>query len=162
MRLKNYSLGQWIEGSGKGRMLFDASTGEEVAIASSEGLDFKAMINYGRDTGGKVLRKMTFQERGLMLKKLALYLTARKDKFYPISYKTGATKVDSWIDIEGGNGNLFANASLRRKLPDMPYVMDGETVPLSKGGSFVGHHIMVQNQVLQFISMHITFQFGEC
>ena len=86
---------------------------------------------------------MTFRERGLMLKKLALYLNERRETYYPISYKTGATRVDSWIDIEGGIGNLFANASLRRKLGDQPYYVEGEPVGLSKGGTFMGHHLMV-------------------
>lgn len=143
IRLQNYSLGKWIEGNGNGKLLVDASTGEAVATAGSEGLDFKGMIEYGRLNGGTVLRRMSFQERGRMLKKLALYLHNIKDKYYAISYKTGATKADSWIDIEGGIGNLFANASLRRKLPDLSYYIDGEAVPLSKGGSFIGHHIMV-------------------
>jgi len=86
---------------------------------------------------------MTFQERGLMLKKLALFLLDRKEKYYEVSYWTGATKVDSWIDIEGGIGNLFANASLRRKFGDQPFAIDGDMVALSKGGTFIGHHILV-------------------
>jgi oxepin-CoA hydrolase/3-oxo-5,6-dehydrosuberyl-CoA semialdehyde dehydrogenase len=143
IRLQNYSQGKWIDGTGNGKLLVDASTGEEVAIAGSDGIDFRGMIEYGRTTGGRQLRKMSFQERGRMLKKLALHLHSIKDKYYPISYKTGATKADSWIDIEGGIGNLFANASLRKKLPDLSFNVDGEAVPLSKGGSFIGHHIMV-------------------
>lgn len=142
-RLQNYSQGKWIAGAGQGNLLLDASTGEEVAVAGSDGIDFKGMIDYGRQTGGTALRKMSFQERGRMLKKLALYLHKIKDKYYPISYMTGATKADSWIDIEGGIGNLFANASLRRKLPDLSYNIDGDAVSLSKSGSFIGHHIMV-------------------
>ena len=78
-----------------------------------------------------------------MLKALALYLMDRKEKYYEVSYKTGATRVDSWVDIEGGIGNLFANASLRRKLPNQPFCIDGEYAPLSKEGSFIGQHILV-------------------
>jgi oxepin-CoA hydrolase/3-oxo-5,6-dehydrosuberyl-CoA semialdehyde dehydrogenase len=100
-------------------------------------------MNYARGNGSEVLRKMTFQERGLMLKKLALYLHAKKKQFYPISYLSGATKIDSWIDIEGGIGNLFANASLRRQFPDLPYHVEGNAANLSKNGTFIGHHIMV-------------------
>ncbi|MGB4839977.1 MAG: phenylacetic acid degradation bifunctional protein PaaZ, partial [Saprospiraceae bacterium] len=128
MKLQNYACGQWIEGTGSGQLLFDASTGQEVAIASSDGLDFGAMLEYGRKTGNKNLRILTFQERGRMLKALALFLMERKEKYYEVSYKTGATRVDSWIDIEGGIGNLFANASLRRKFPDLPYFTEGDTV----------------------------------
>jgi oxepin-CoA hydrolase/3-oxo-5,6-dehydrosuberyl-CoA semialdehyde dehydrogenase len=153
MQLHNYALGKWIEGSGEGQKLYDASTGAEVATASSNGLDFEEMLDYGRRIGNKNLRKMTFQERGRMLKALALYLMDRKEKYYEVSYKTGATRIDSWIDIEGGIGNLFANASLRRKFPDLPYFTEGDPVGLSKGGTFIGHHILVPKEG---VAVHIN------
>ncbi len=153
MKLQNYAFGQWIEGQGDGQPLFDASTGDLVAIAGSEGLDFGEMLRYGRKVGNKNLRKMTFQERGRMLKALALHLMYKKDTFYEISYKTGATKGDSWIDIEGGIGNLFANASLRRKFPDLPYYTEGELAGLSKEGTFIGHHILVPKEG---VAVHIN------
>ncbi len=146
MKIQNYALGQWVAGSGDGKKLYNAVNGELVGTASTEGIDISEMYRYGREVGGPVLRKMTFQERGRMLKALALHLNAKKEEFYSISYATGATRTDSWIDIEGGFGNLFANASLRRKFPDLPYYVDGETAPLSRGGSFIGHHIMVPKQ----------------
>ena len=109
MKLENYAEGKWIAGDGAGQELFNASTGEVIATASSKGLDFNNMMHYARTVGGPALRKMTFHERGRMLKALALYLCSRrKDKFYPVSFQTGATKVDSWIDIEGGIGNLYS------------------------------------------------------
>ncbi|MBK8885702.1 MAG: phenylacetic acid degradation bifunctional protein PaaZ [Saprospiraceae bacterium] len=153
MKLQNFALGRWIDGSGEGQPLYDASTGDLVATATSNGLDFGEMLEYGRKTGNKNLRKMTFQERGRMLKALAMFLLERKEKYYQISYKTGATKVDSWIDIEGGIGNLFANASLRRKLPDLPYYSEGDAIGLSKGGSFIGHHILVPKEG---VAVHIN------
>lgn len=153
MKLQNYAQGKWVEGTGKDKALFNAITGEQIATASSEGLDFAAMMDYARKVGGPALRKMTFQERGLMLKALAMHLLSLKAKYYTVSAKTGATKVDSWIDIEGGIGNLFANASLRRQFPDEPFYIDGETAPLSKGGTFIGHHIMVPKQG---VAIHIN------
>ncbi|MGB0883697.1 MAG: hypothetical protein ACPGTG_03160 [Flavobacteriales bacterium] len=162
MKLKNYALGEWVEGTGSGQALLDAVHGETVAIADSTGLDFGEMMRYAREVGSPVLRQMTFQERGLMLKRLALHLIKRKKGFYELSAKTGATKIDSWIDIEGGIGNLFANASLRKQFPNQPFYVDGETVPLSKGGSFIGHHICVPKQG---VAVHINasiFQFGVC
>ena len=153
MKLQNYAQGKWIEGEGEGKPLFNALTGEQVATASSKGLDFAEMMNYARTIGGPALAKMTFQERGLMLKKLALHLISIKKKFYASSALTGATKVDSWIDIEGGIGNLFANASLRRQFGDQPFYIDGEMAPLSKEGTFIGHHIMVPKQG---VAIHIN------
>ena len=153
MKLKNYIAGQWVEGSGEGQMLYDASTGAEVAIASTEGIDLGTAFDFARNVGNPRLRKMTFRERGMMLKNLALFLMERKEKYYDVSYKTGATRVDSWIDIEGGIGNLFANASLRRKFPDLPYTTEGDPIGLSKGGTFMGHHILVPKEG---VALHIN------
>ena len=151
--VKNYILGNWEAGSGTEYTARHAITGTDIATVSSKGLDYKAILEYGRSVGGPALRKMTFQERGRMLKALALHLTAVKRQFYDISWATGATKVDSWIDIEGGIGNLFANASLRRQFPDLPYYVEGEVARLSKEGTFIGHHIMVPRQG---VAIHIN------
>ncbi len=151
--IQNYVLGKWVSGEGVETEHFNAITGEKISEVSSKGLDYKAIREYAIENGGKTLRKMTFQERGLMLKALALHLLSIKQDFYKLSAATGATKTDSWIDIEGGIGNLFANASLRRQFPDLPYYVDGDAVPLSKGGSFIGHHIMVPKEG---VAIHIN------
>ena len=146
LQVKNYVQGQWLAGEGIETNLYNALTGAQIGTVSSAGIDFKEVLTYARTIGGRPLRKMTFQERGRMLKALALHLMERKEAYYAVSALTGATKIDSWIDIEGGIGNLFANASLRRQFPDLPYYVDGTAAPLSKGGSFIGHHIMVPKQ----------------
>ncbi len=152
-KLGNYIGGHWVTGNGKSQPLYHAITGEMIAEADTGGLDFSHMLLYARSKGNPALRKMTFHERGRMLRALALYLTDRKEKYYEISLATGATRADSWIDIEGGFGNLFANASLRRKLPDMPYTYDGEGHQLSKNGSFMGHHLLVPKEG---VAVHIN------
>lgn len=141
-KLENYIAGNWITGDGDGQLLFNAVTGEPIAAASTKGLDFKSITDYARHVGNPALRKMTFHQRGNMLKALALHLRKHLPKFYGISYKTGATKADSWVDIEGGIGNLFANASLRRKFPDDVICIDGESHNLSKNNTFMGTHIL--------------------
>jgi oxepin-CoA hydrolase/3-oxo-5,6-dehydrosuberyl-CoA semialdehyde dehydrogenase len=153
MKLENYIQGSWITGDGEGQLLFDAVNGELIATATTEGLDFKGILEYGRTVGNPALRKLTFHERGRMLKALAMYLMERKEKFYQLSYHSGATRADSWIDIEGGIGNLFANASLRRKFPDLSYCTDGDPIGLSKGGSFMGHHLLVPKEG---VAVHIN------
>jgi oxepin-CoA hydrolase/3-oxo-5,6-dehydrosuberyl-CoA semialdehyde dehydrogenase len=153
MILKNYALGQWTAGEGKGQSLFNAITGDKIAETSSNGLDFGEMMKYARSVGGPTLRKMTFHERGRMLKALALHLLSIKNKFYGSSAQSGATQLDSWIDIEGGIGNLFTYASLRKQFPDETYYVDGEHAPLSKGGSFIGQHICVPKQG---VAIHIN------
>ncbi len=153
MKLENYVQGNWMTGDGEGSPLYNAVTGDEVAFATTKGLDFEQILSYGRTVGNPALRKMTFQERGMMLKKLALHFNKHKAKFYEISFKTGATKVDSWIDIEGGFGNLFANASLRKEFPNKPFHVDGDAIDLSRGGQFMGHHIMVPKRG---VAVHIN------
>ena len=152
-KIKNYVQGEWVDGQGEELIAYDAIHGDAIGIVSSAGLDYEAILDYGRRVGGPALRKMTFQERGRMLKALALHLVKIKNQFYETSFKTGATKIDSWVDIEGGFGNLFANASLRRQFPDLPYYVDGQAAPLSKGGTFIGHHIMVPKRG---VAVHIN------
>lgn len=152
-KLQNYITGQWIEGKGEGIPMFDAVTGEIVALSDTEGLDYAEILHYGRTKGGEKLRNMTFQERGIMLKALALHLVKKKNDFYELSYRTGATRIDSWIDIEGGFGNLFANASLRKLFPNQSYHVEGEPIDLSRGGRFMAHHIMVPKRG---VAIHIN------
>lgn len=151
-KLHNYILGKAIVGDGDGQILYNAITGEPVATASTKGIDFEQVLQYGREKG-TVLLKMSFHERGLMLRALATHLRNHLEKFYSISYQTGATKADSWIDIEGGIGNLFANASLRRKLPDTPFCLDGEHHSLGKMNTFMGHHLLVPKEG---VAIHIN------
>ena len=153
MEIKNYVLGNWISGEGKEIEHINAITGEIISSTSSKGLDFKEILEYGRKKGSPALRKMTFQQRGEMLKSLALYLNKRKEIFYTLSKATGATRIDSWIDIDGGIGNLFANASLRKQFPDLTYHIDGQMANLSKNGTFIGHHIMVPKKG---VAVHIN------
>ena len=151
--LNNYVLDRWQPGAGEGIPQYHALTGDLLGSASSEGLDYAAILDYGRKTGGPALRRMTFHERGRMLKALALYLTDRKEKYYTVSHWTGATRQDSWVDIEGGIGNLFAYSSLRRRFPNESYYVEGETIRLSKENTFIGHHILVPKQG---VAIHIN------
>ncbi|MEI6021905.1 MAG: aldehyde dehydrogenase family protein, partial [Bacteroidota bacterium] len=152
-QLQNYALGHWVNGADKGQELFNSINGDSVAFASSKGLDFGAMCDYARKVGGPNLRRLTFQQRGLMLKALAMHLLAKKDLFYQISWATGATKADSWVDIEGGIGNLFTYASLRRQFPNDTFCYDGDVARLSKNNTFIGHHICVPKEG---VAIHIN------
>ncbi len=153
-RLKSYSLRKWIEGNGNFKKIYSPVNGKEIAEISSSGLNFKEMLEYARNIGGTKLRSMTFHERARMLKALAQYLMKRKDEFYPLSYMTGATKTDSWIDIEGGISTFFTYASKGRKeLPDETFLTEGKTEILSKNGTFVGQHICVP---LEGCAVHIN------
>jgi oxepin-CoA hydrolase/3-oxo-5,6-dehydrosuberyl-CoA semialdehyde dehydrogenase len=149
----NYVTGQWITGDGEGQALYNAVNGQVIGHATSKGLDFKAITEYARTTGNPALRKLTFHERGQMLKALALHLRNHLDTFYQISYQSGATKADSWIDIEGGIGNLFANASLRRKFPNETFCLDGEANNIGKAHTFMAQHLLVPKEG---VAIHIN------
>ena len=147
MKLKNYIFGEWLEGSGNGSQLYNSVTGEKVAVADTEGLNFEHALDYGRTVGYKNLSSMTFYDRGEILKKVALYLLERKKKYYEISYKTGATHADSWVDIEGGFGTFFTYSGLaKRMLPNSPFWVDGDTQKISKNGTFLGTHILTPSE----------------
>ncbi|HEY4971001.1 MAG TPA: phenylacetic acid degradation bifunctional protein PaaZ, partial [Steroidobacteraceae bacterium] len=147
MNLQSYVSGTWRSGRDGGVAMHDATTGEVIAHASSAGVDFGAILNYAREVGGPALRAMTFHERAAMLKALAKHLTELKEEFYALSYRTGATKGDSMIDIDGGIGTAFAFASkASRELQNTRIHVDGDVEGLSKAGSFVGQHIFVSRE----------------
>jgi len=154
MRLQSYVAGRWKSGEGRASQLHDASTGALVAEAASGGLDFRAMLDHARDVGGPALRSMTFHERAAMLRALGKRLFGFKDEFYALSHRTGATKGDSWIDIDGGIGTMLVFASKgARELPNSRVYLDGAVEPLSKGGTFVGQHVCVP---LEGAAIHIN------
>ena len=154
MKIESYACGAWIAGSDDGVEVRNAITGEAIGRVSSMGLDFADMLSHGRKYGGSALRKMTIHERANMLKAMAKYLLDRKELFYSISSKTGATRGDSWIDIEGGIGTLFAYSGIaRRELPNETFAIEGPTERLSAQGSFVGRHILTAKHG---VSLHIN------
>jgi oxepin-CoA hydrolase/3-oxo-5,6-dehydrosuberyl-CoA semialdehyde dehydrogenase len=125
----------------------DATTGELVAEASSSGVDFAAVLEHARQVGGPALRALRFHERAGLLKALAKRLLEIKEEFYALSYRTGATKNDAWIDIDGGIGTVFVFAGkATRDLPNSRVYLDGPVEALSKGGTFVGQHIYVSRE----------------
>jgi oxepin-CoA hydrolase/3-oxo-5,6-dehydrosuberyl-CoA semialdehyde dehydrogenase len=152
--LESYVAGQWVRGAKAGSPLLDAATGETVALIDASGIDMAAALAYGRKKGGTALRRMSFHERAGMLKALGQYLMERKETFYALSAATGATRVDSWIDIEGGVGTLLSYASKgRRELPNTRVLVDGDLEHLSRDGTFFGQHILTP---LEGCAIHIN------
>lgn len=124
------------------QVILDASTGQAVASVSSDGLDLGAVVEYARTTGQASLGALTFHERALLLKQLAQHLSGVKEELYAISSQSGATRSDSWIDIDGGIGVLFTFSSKgRREMPNSQVYVDGDAEVLSRDGSFLGQHI---------------------
>lgn len=154
MILQSYAEGSWYHGSKDPVALHDAATGEQVAESTSHGLDFGGMLSYARGVGGVSLRQMTFHQRALMLKALAKYLMDHKEELYVLSSATGATRTDSWIDIEGGISTLFVYSSKgRREFPNETFYVEGEPEKISARGTFVGQHVCVP---LEGAAVHIN------
>src|ERR1700723_206539 len=147
MNLQSYVCGHWQSGDGEGIAMRDATTGELIALATSSGIDFAAALEFSRDVGGPALRELTFHQRATMLRALAKRLAEIKEEFYALSYRTGATRNDALIDIDGGIGTVFAFAGKgARELPNAHVYIDGDVEGLSKGGSFVGQHLYVSRE----------------
>lgn len=147
LTLKSYAAGEWVEGKGTPRVVKNAVTAEDLARLSSEGVDFRGMLEYGREKGGAALRAMTFPERAALLKKAAGALNEHVDELHTIAASYGATKKDALLDVDGGIGTVFFYASLgAKKLPASRFLVDGEVAPLSKDGHFVGRHVFVPLQ----------------
>ncbi|MCA1726595.1 MAG: phenylacetic acid degradation bifunctional protein PaaZ, partial [Actinobacteria bacterium] len=141
-KLPSYVSGSWYTAPDEGAPVLDAVTGEEVVRVSTSGLDFASALGHARETGGPALRELTFRQRAAMLKSVAEHLTANKEELYALSPRTGATKRDTAIDVDGGIGTLFVYASKGRKeLPDSQLLLDGEVEPIGKEGTFVAQHI---------------------
>ncbi len=154
MKIESYACGAWTPGTDDGVEVRNAINGNSIGWVSSKGLDFADMLNHGRNTGGPALRQMTIHDRANMLKALAKYLLDKKEDFYAISAKTGATRADGWVDIEGGIGTVFAYSGIaRRELPNETFAVEGKTEPLSAMGTFVGRHILTPKHG---ISLHIN------
>lgn len=154
MQLQSYTADHWIAPEGHLAAIASAVSSETVAETGTTVRDFAGMLAHARNVGGPALRAMTFHQRAKMLKALAEAVMAKKDALYELSYETGATKADSWIDIEGGAGTLFAYASKgRRELPNDTILVDGLVEGLSKRGTFVGQHVMTS---LQGAAVHIN------
>lgn len=141
-KLGNLVQDQWIEGDGDGKLLVSAVNGEPVARITSDGLDFGDLLHHARTVGGANLRKLTFHQRAEMLKALAVYLMEHKQAFYALSTSTGATRADSWVDIEGGISTLFVYSGKgRREMPNDHVYLDGPPEHISKNGTFTAQHI---------------------
>ena len=154
MKLQSYVTGEWQDGTGDGVTVCDAVTGEAICSVSSEGIDFAAVHRHARNAGGPALRAMTFHERGEALKAMAKRLMDRKEALYDLSARTGATRADGWVDIEGGIGTTFTYASLvRRELPNDVVMVEGDVERLSKSGTFLGRHILTPKHG---VSVHIN------
>jgi len=141
--LQSHIADRWI-GSREGGVLSSAIDGSPIHHTHADEIDFGEALLHARRAGVPALMAMDFQQRAARLKALAAYLNERKETLYAISRHTGATRNDSWVDIEGGTGTLYAYASMGgNELPSGNVVHEGPAMQLGKGGHFAGTHILV-------------------
>jgi oxepin-CoA hydrolase/3-oxo-5,6-dehydrosuberyl-CoA semialdehyde dehydrogenase len=153
MKVTSYIEGEWLE-KGTEKDLVSAVTNEPVAQMVEADINYKSALEYARKVGGPKLREMTIHDRAFKIKFLGQYLMERKEKYYEISTQTGATRKDSWIDIEGGLLTAFGISSKsRRELSDLPWHVEGDTERLSRKGTFMGQHICVPRRG---VAVHIN------
>ncbi|WP_377156585.1 phenylacetic acid degradation bifunctional protein PaaZ [Roseateles sp. UC29_93] len=151
--LQSLIAGRWI-GATAARGLHSAVNGRLVTQTHAEEIDFGESLHFARRQALPALLALDFQQRAAILKALATYLQEHKESIYAISAHTGATRPDSWIDIEGGFGTLFAYASMgRRELPSSNIVHEGPAQALGKLGQFMGTHVLVPKRG---IAVHIN------
>lgn len=153
-QLTSYLSGAWQSGRGRERAIHHAISGEPLWQVTSEGLDMASARRYAIARGGKALGEMTFIARSAMLKAVAKHLLEHKETFYALSAQTGATRADSWVDIEGGIGTLFTYAGLgARELPDDVLWPEDELIGLSKNGGFAARHVLTSKSG---VAVHIN------
>jgi oxepin-CoA hydrolase/3-oxo-5,6-dehydrosuberyl-CoA semialdehyde dehydrogenase len=141
--LQSLIAGRWL-GTEAHQPLHSALDNSVVYHTHADRIDFGEAVTYARKTGVQALMQMDFQKRAQRLKALAAYLMERKEALYEISHLTGATRPDSWVDVEGGIGTLFAYASIGgRELPSSNVLHEGPAMALGKRGGFAGTHILV-------------------
>jgi len=142
--LRSHVLGSWHEASSGFAALVDPSTEEEIARASSDGIDFGAVLDHARERGGPALRAMTFAQRAALLKEMSRVLREHRDELLDLSSRnTGTTRPDGSFDVDGASGTLAYYASLGRGLGDRAFLSEGEGVQLAKTEGFYGRHILV-------------------
>ncbi|RAA52709.1 phenylacetic acid degradation bifunctional protein PaaZ, partial [Burkholderia multivorans] len=149
--LSSYAAGAWHTPSeaADARDVRDSTTGDLLHRVSSAGIDFTAVADFAREVAGRELGKLTFHQRGVILKQLGAYLMERAKDYHQISFTTGTTKRDAFVDIEGGIGTLFTYSGVaRRQMPNSTVLLDGGVERLSKNGTFVGRHILTSRQGL--------------
>lgn len=141
--LQSYIGGQWF-GRQSAQALRSAVNGQTVAHTHAESIDFGQALQHARRVGLPGLLALDFQQRAERLKALGKYLAEHKEALYAVSAHTGATRADSWIDIEGGAGTLFAYAGIgSNELPSGNLVHEGPAMALGKKGGFAGTHVLV-------------------
>ena len=141
MELRSYLNDEWKTGTGDGRGIVDATSGETVATVSAGGLDLASAYAHGREVGGPAIRRMTFAERGRMLKAMAGIIHENRELLIDVSRQGGTTRGDAKFDIDGASATLSYYAWLSKGLGEETVLTDGEAESVLGSKRFVAQHL---------------------
>src|SRR3954468_19342748 len=152
--LESYLSGRWVRGEGVATRLVDPVNGDELAMASSKGVDLTAALEFARTQGQGGLRTMSYAERGKLIGAVADVLIANRVRYEDIAIaNSGNTKTDAAIDIDGGIGTLKYYARLGAGLGDATSLLDEKPVRLAKVENYQAIHLMVPRRG---VAIHIN------
>lgn len=144
IQLQSHLAGRWQTGTGTGATLVNPTTEEALATATSEGLDLAEALAHARDVGGPALRALSFAERAAALKALSIAIHEHREELIELGVSNaGNTRGDAKFDIDGATATLSSYAYFAKALPDRPFMVDGDTLQLSRTPRFMGQHIRV-------------------
>ena len=150
----SFLLGSWQKYHIPGQQFKSPIDGSKLSNVTEHNIPSEDILKFSRNVGIKNLQKLNFHDRAKILKRIGLLLNDAKEKLYSLSYHTGATLKDSYLDIDGGIGTLLVMASKARKEMDESFIhLDGDVEIISRKGTFLGQHIF---SPLQGVAVHIN------
>ena len=150
----SFLLGSWQKYHIPGQQFKSPIDGSKLSNVNEHDIPSEDILKFSRNVGIKNLQKLNFHDRAKILKSIGLLLNEAKEKLYSLSYHTGATLKDSYLDIDGGIGTLLVMASKARKEMDESFIhLDGDVEIISRKGTFLGQHIF---SPLQGVAVHIN------
>jgi len=142
--LRCYVEDRWHEADAGFQPLVNPCNEEEIARASSRGVDFAAAASHARRTGRAGLAELNIAQRGSLLLEMANVLQGQRDELIALSLEnTGATRKDAKFDIDGGIFTLAHYGELGREIGERRLFLDGDGIQLGRSPRFWGQHILV-------------------
>ena len=152
--LRSHICGSFVSGEGPPLTLLNPSTEQPICELRSGGYDNGGALAYAREKGGAALRAMTFAERGECVRAIGKLMHGARDQLIELAMANGGnTRSDAKFDIDGASGTLAAYAELGKQIGDTKFLIDGDTVQLTRSVRFVGKHIAVPREG---VAIHIN------
>jgi 3,4-dehydroadipyl-CoA semialdehyde dehydrogenase len=144
--IRSYVGGAWVDPAGAPQPIVNPATEEPIAEVAGGTIDWARALDHAR-TVGAALRKLTFADRGKLVKAVSKLVHAHRDELLSLAIANGGnTRGDAKFDVDGASGTLAAYAELGAEIGDVTYLLDGEATQLTRSVRFVGQHIAVPRQ----------------